>query len=152
MYNQKVSYKIYNFRKKFPSDKISDDYLRNKYKRIETLLKSMQSEVIDERPDCYQVLEERDEWITSLDNIEETEEYKEFVDRLNNNSITDESLVKYAKYHFKFEAFSTLIASNVLVNDNVTTNDFVATTSQEPLSKRARKITFNDKSTILSNR
>ena len=146
------SYIIFNFRKMFPSDKINDEYLRKKYKRIETLLKSMQSEVIDDRPDCYQVLEERDEWITSLDNIEKTEEYKEFVDRLHNNSITDESLVKYAKYHFKFEAFSIPIASNVLVNDHITTNDVVATTSQEPLSKRARKITCNDKSTILLKR
>ena len=91
---------IWKFRKKFPSDKINDEYLRNKYKRIETLLKSMQSEVIDERPDCFKISEERDEWIPNLDNIEKTEEYKEFVDRLNNNSITDESLVKYAKYHF----------------------------------------------------
>ena len=110
----------------------------------------MQSEVTDERPDCYQVLRDRDEWITSLDNIEETEEYKKFVDRLNNNSITDESLVKYAKYHFNFEVFPTPIASNVPVN--ATTNDVVATTSHEPRPKRARKITCNDKSTISSKR
>ena len=101
MYNQKVAYKIYNFRKKYPSDNISDEYLRNKYKRIETLLKSMKSKFFEDRPHCYQVLKERDEWITCLDKIEETEEYKEFVDRLHNNSITDESLVKYSKYHFK---------------------------------------------------
>ena len=75
--------------------------MRNKYKRIETLLKSMKSKFFEDRPHCYQVLKERDEWITSLDEIEETEEYKEFVDRLHNNSITDESLVKYSKYHFK---------------------------------------------------
>ena len=148
MYNQKVSYKIYNFRKKYPSDKISDEYLRNKYKRIETLLKSMKSKFFEDRPHCYQVLEERDEWITSLNNIKETEEYKEFFDRLQNNSITDESFVKYAKYHFKSEVFATPIASNVLVNDHITTNDVVATTSQEPRPKRARKIICNNKSTI----
>ena len=100
MYNQNISYKIFNFRKKYPSDKISDEYLRNKYKRIETLLKSMQSEFCDERPDCYKVLEQKDNWVTNLDNIEEKKQYKEFVNQLNNNSNTDESLVKYAKYHF----------------------------------------------------
>ena len=89
------------FRKKFPSEKISDNFLKNKYKRIETLLKSMQFEVCDERPDCYQVLEERDEWITSLDNIKETDEYEVFVNQLNNISINDESLAKYVKYHFE---------------------------------------------------
>ena len=113
------SYIIFNFRKKFPSDKISDEYLRIKYKRIETLLKSMQSEVIDERPDCYQVLRDRDEWITSLDNIKETEEYKEFVDRLHNNSITDESLVKYAKYHLKFVTDSTQSSVDVRVSQDI---------------------------------
>ena len=73
--------------------------MRRKYERIETLLKSMQSVVIDERPDCYQVLEERDDWVMSLDNIRETKEYKEFVNRLHNNSITDQFIAKYAKYH-----------------------------------------------------
>ena len=119
MYNQKVSYKIYNFRKKYPSDNISDEYLRNKDKRIETLLKSMKSKFFEDRPHCYQVLKERDEWITSLDNIEETEEYKEFVDRLHNNSITDESLVKYAKYHLKFVTDSTQSSVDVRVSQDI---------------------------------
>ena len=61
----------------------------------------MQSEVCDERPDCCLVLEERDQWVISLDDIRESEEYKEFVNKLHNNSISDESLVKYAKYHFQ---------------------------------------------------
>ena len=63
-------------------------------------MKSMQTEVPEERPDCCHVLEERDKWITSLDNIRESEEFKEFVNQLQNNSITDKSIVKYAKYHF----------------------------------------------------
>ena len=78
----------------------------------------MQSEVIDERPDCYQVLEERDQWITSLDNIEKTEEYKEFVDRLHNNSITDESLVKYAKYHLEFLTNTTISSLDACVSQD----------------------------------
>ena len=61
----------------------------------------MQSEICDERPDCCLVLEERDQWVISLDDIRESEEYKEFVDKSHNNSISDESLVKYAKYHFQ---------------------------------------------------
>ena len=88
-------------RKEFPSDKINDEYLKNKYKRIETLLKSMKSKILENRPNCYKLLEEGDKWVTSLDNIEETEEYKEFINQFHNNSINDESLVKYAKYHFK---------------------------------------------------
>ena len=91
-------------RKKYPSDKISDEYFRRKYKRIETLLKSMQSEVCDERPDCCLVLEERDQWVMTLDDIREAEEYEEFVKELNNSSITDESLVKYSKYHFELSS------------------------------------------------
>ena len=61
----------------------------------------MKSNFFEERPDCCDVLEERDKWVMSFDNIRESEEYKEFVKQLNNNSITDESLVIYAKYHFK---------------------------------------------------
>ena len=63
----------------------------------------MQSEVCDERPDCCHVLEEKDEWITSLDVFRESEEFKEFVNQLHNNSINDESLVNYAKYHFNLK-------------------------------------------------
>ena len=61
----------------------------------------MQSMVCDERPDCCLVLEERDQWVISLDDIIELKQYKEFVKQLHNNSISDESLVKYAKYHFE---------------------------------------------------
>ena len=61
----------------------------------------MQSEVCDERPDCCLVLGERDQWIMTLDDIRKAEEYEEFVKQLYNNCITDESLVKYAKYHFE---------------------------------------------------
>ena len=75
--------------------------MKRKYKRIETLLKSMQSEVCDERPDCCLVLEERDQWVMSLDDIREAEEYQDFVNRLHNGCIYDESLVKYAKYNFE---------------------------------------------------
>ena len=119
MYNQNVSYKIYNFRKKYPSDNISDEYLRNKYKRIETLLKSMKSEVCDGRPDCYKVLEQKDNWVTNLDNIEEKKQYKEFVNQLNNNSNTDESLVKYAKYHLEFLTNSTISSLDDCVSQDI---------------------------------
>ena len=61
----------------------------------------MQSEVCDERPDCCLVLEEREVWVLTLDDIREVEEYEEFVKQLHNNSITEESLVKYTKYHFE---------------------------------------------------
>ena len=87
------------YRKKYQSDKISDDYLKNKFKQFEKLLKSMKSKLFEERPDCCDVLEERNKWIMSLDNIRESEEFKEFVDELHNNLITDDSIVKYAKYH-----------------------------------------------------
>ena len=61
----------------------------------------MKVKFFEERPDCCDVLGKRDEWMMSFDNIRESDEYKEFVNRLHNNLITDESLVKYAKYHFE---------------------------------------------------
>ena len=86
-------------REKCPSDKICDDYLENKFKQFETILKSMQLEVCEERPDCCHVLEERNEWIISLDIIKKTKEYNDFINYSTNNSINEE-LVNYAKYQF----------------------------------------------------
>ena len=57
----------------------------------------MKSDFSEERADCCDVLEEKDKWILSLDNIRESEEYEEFI----NQYISDELLVKYVKYHFK---------------------------------------------------
>ena len=85
----------------FPSDKIIDIHLKSQFKNFETSLKSMKSEYFEERPDCCDVLAKRDDWLMSLDNISESEEYKEFVNRLHNGCNYDESLVKYAKYHFQ---------------------------------------------------
>ena len=61
----------------------------------------MKSDFCEERADCCHVLEERYKWIMSLFDIRESKEYKDFINQYNNNSITDESLVKYAKYHFQ---------------------------------------------------
>ena len=88
-------------RKKYPSEKISDDFLKNKFKHFEKLLKSMKSKVCDERPDCCHVLGKRNKWIISLDNIKETKEYNDFINYSKDNSINEE-LVNYAKYHFNF--------------------------------------------------
>ena len=74
--------------------------MRDKYKEIEETLKSMQSMVCDERPDCCDVIEAKDKWINSFDNIKETEEFKEFIVKLNNTK-SDSSLEIYAKYLFK---------------------------------------------------
>ena len=78
--------------------------MKSKFKRFETLLKSMQTEVCEDRPDCCDVIAMKDEWIMSLDDIQESAEFREFVNQLNNNSNTDDSIVKYAKYHFNSEA------------------------------------------------
>ena len=77
--------------------------MRDKYKEIEETLKSMQSfvaMVCDERPDCCDVIEVKDKWITSLTKIKETEEFKEFIVKLNNTK-SDSSLEINAKYLFK---------------------------------------------------
>ena len=101
LFHIKILLKMLIYRKKFPSDKIIDPYFKNKFKHFETLLKSMKSEYFEERPDCCDVLAKRDDCLMSLDTIRETKEYKEFFKLLHNNSISDELLVKYAKYHFQ---------------------------------------------------
>ena len=60
----------------------------------------MQSEICDERPDCCHVLEERNEWIISLDIIKQMKEYNDFISHLKNNFINEE-LINYTKYHLK---------------------------------------------------
>ena len=88
------------FRSVYPTNNISDEYLKNKYKEIEAILKNMQSIVCNERPDCCLVLEERDKWIISLDRIKETKEYNDFINQLIINS-NNEELINYTKYHLK---------------------------------------------------
>ena len=59
----------------------------------------------NERPDCCHIIQTKDEWIMSLMSIKETNEYKKFIEYLNNNTITEESLVKYAKYHLELKFY-----------------------------------------------
>ena len=72
-----------------PSNNIEDNHLRDKYRIIEEILKSMQSMVINKRPDCCDVIENRCEWNLSKNELNNTEEFiKEKIDLIHPFQLT----------------------------------------------------------------
>ena len=59
--------------------------------------------VCDERPDCCDVMAVNEQWITTLDDIQRTQQYIEFVNHFKDNTFSGSSLDIYAKFIFQIQ-------------------------------------------------
>ena len=81
----------------------------------------MKSEDCDERPECRQVLQEKDQWIPSFEYISNTEEYKEIITRMSDNSSVEIPLRIYSRYHLtECRAKTDIISESTVSQTNYT--------------------------------